>query len=74
MRITCEITLDIDTKRWSEIADTKGMLASEVRADIRHDMRRVVIENYRAAGLLMPRSPQDAEDRPPRVTPQANAS
>lgn len=73
MKVTCEITLDIDSKRWSQIADTEGLLASEVRADIRRDMRRVVIENYRAAGLLLPRPPQEAsEDRP--SMPRANAS
>lgn len=62
MKITTEITLDIDMKRWAEIAHSDGLLASEVRKDIRHDMRRVVVQNYKAAGLLLPR-PQQDDDR-----------
>jgi len=66
MKVTAHITVDVDTDRWSNLVDSEGQVASEVRKDIQRDMRKIVLDDYRKSGLLL-HEPPETEDVLPEV-------
>lgn len=52
------VSFEIDTDAWSEDHDTEGMLASEVRRDIREIIDEIIRKDRRMKPYVLPAPPR----------------
>lgn len=61
MKVTTEVTVDIDTNAFRDYAETDGLTASEVRELVRREVRLIIDERFREEGLLRNSLPRQSD-------------